>query len=454
MKNLTQCTLDEQIKALKYGKDFIENITKTPCLSFRGGAYLINQDSLKALEKLGFLYDSSAFSSSKQILQYKSINKIAKYGKITEFPISTFYDKDIMRVDINFQHNAQKMLDGMMTLRKSGLSFITTMLHSFSFVNFYKGTDKSQMSDLKFTGNRYAINCNKKLVDEFERFCKIIAQSDEFECTTYENLKESDIKEGLNDKDCLAKQNISFYANDFCPICQKQTNFAPYRKRQNALCSRCHSLERMRLKWLYLERVLKIHSCKPLKILHIGPAMCVYERLKEFSQHLYISTDPFSSSIYKYPLENIPFEDGFFDLIIAVAVLQHTLDDETCMQEMARLLSQNGQILINVGINGEKTQEYYDRKEFHRMVASEFSYPEDLSAGKTFELPDGKLGYNPRFATRSYGKDIILKLAKFGLKAKIFEASNIANIKNYGVKSDCLVIASKKEINTWEEIDG
>ena len=43
----------------------------------------------------------------------------------------------------------------------------------------------------------------------------------------------------------------------------------------------------------------------------------------------YITSDPFSSSIYKYPLENIPFKDGYFDSTLFTIIAEFTKKENT-----------------------------------------------------------------------------------------------------------------------------
>ncbi|WP_279127817.1 methyltransferase domain-containing protein [Helicobacter winghamensis] len=444
-KNITEYPLEEQIRILKYGKNFIEKLINKPIVSFRGGGYMVNHNTFAALESCGFKYDSSAFSLSSQQITYKSINKITQYNNLIEIPVTTnFICGYLTKIDINAQAKALDMLDMLQTHRYYGLNHIVIMLHSFSFIKWYRGNDGDKKSTLKFTGNRWAVGVQTSLIREFEIFCQKISSNDEFENKTFSSLEEKDIENALKyDKDVLPLSKINFYNKDFCPICCKEVQFLPYRNRKNALCSSCKSLERMRLKYLYLTRVLKLHEIPSQNILHIGPAMCVYNQLKQLNHHNYITSDPFSEAIYKYPLENIPFENGYFNIIICIAVLMHVLDDKKCIDEMIRLLSTDGKLILWLGsLDNATTQERYDRNQFHRMKAVDFSYPKDLKGGTTFEMEDGNLGFNPRFSTRTYGRDIISYFENKGLIVEIVYANKFAGYKKYGLspKENLLIV--------------
>ncbi|EGO0810631.1 class I SAM-dependent methyltransferase, partial [Campylobacter lari] len=180
-------------------------------------------------------------------------------------------------------------------------------------------------------------------------------------------------------------------------------------------------------------------------ILHIGPARCIYDKLKKINKINYITSDPFSDSMYKYKLENIPFADGYFDFIICIAVLMHVLDDDKCLEEMYRLLSTKGKLILWVGdLYNNATIERYNRGDYSRMKAIDFSCPEDLSDGKVIELDDGSLGYNPMYSTRTYGKDFLCKLRYMGFKVDTFISQEFPNYERYGlVKDDILILCEK-----------
>ena len=55
-------SLDEQVSALQSAKGIIEKASKSPVISFRAPAARINRDTILALEKTGFLIDSSVCS--------------------------------------------------------------------------------------------------------------------------------------------------------------------------------------------------------------------------------------------------------------------------------------------------------------------------------------------------------------------------------------------------------
>jgi len=61
-----------------------------------------------------------------------------------------------------------------------------------------------------------------------------------------------------------------------CPICKGTfRKFLPLdaKKRKNAVCPRCGSLERQRLIWMYMKEKTRFFSSK-IKVLHFAPEFC------------------------------------------------------------------------------------------------------------------------------------------------------------------------------------
>jgi len=63
---------------------------------------------------------------------------------------------------------------------------------------------------------------------------------------------------------------------------------------------------------------------------------------------------------------DLPFEDGQFDLVICVAVLEHVLDPQRCVDEMHRVLSANGLIYATTPFMQQVHMGEYDFMRFTR----------------------------------------------------------------------------------------
>ncbi len=163
-----------------------------------------------------------------------------------------------------------------------------------------------------------------------------------------------------------------------CPVCNgKFRKFLPYgytkvTSRKNALCPRCLSLERHRLMYLFLQKTTNFFTAD-LKVLHIAPEQCFYKRFKKLPNIDYTTGDLESPiADVHFDIQNIPFENNSFDVVICNHVLEHVDSDKQAMQEIYRILKPNGFAILQVpqAVNNEKTLEdptVTDPKERERL---------------------------------------------------------------------------------------
>ena len=137
-----------------------------------------------------------------------------------------------------------------------------------------------------------------------------------------------------------------------CPICgARRRKFLPYgyvTSRENALCPRCLSLERHRLLWLWLVRESDLgRGAMALpRMLHIAPEVTLMRRFRKMygsAPELYVTADLESPlADIHFDVQNIPLEDGSFDVVICNHILEHVEDDRRAMRELYRILRPNG----------------------------------------------------------------------------------------------------------------
>jgi SAM-dependent methyltransferase len=146
------------------------------------------------------------------------------------------------------------------------------------------------------------------------------------------------------------------------PFCGWQGNsfylHTPPHERFNALCPRCQSKERHRLLYLYLVDTCGVLS-RPMRILEIAPGRYSY-----YLFHNLAGGKSYFTLDYESPLAGtrgdicaIPYANEAFDLIICYHLLEHVPDDATAIREIGRILETGGQLLAQVPIEGEITQE-------------------------------------------------------------------------------------------------
>jgi SAM-dependent methyltransferase len=137
-----------------------------------------------------------------------------------------------------------------------------------------------------------------------------------------------------------------------CPICGWPTRaFRPlavnptFRER----CSRCGSLARHRLLWLYLRERTDFFSAR-LKVLHFSPEGCFTERFRRLRNLDYTTADiagGYTAWMETLDLTAIAKPDNTYDVVLCIHVLQAVEDDARAMREVFRVLKPGGWALLN-----------------------------------------------------------------------------------------------------------
>ena len=122
--------------------------------------------------------------------------------------------------------------------------------------------------------------------------------------------------------------------------------------RRKAACYKCHSTDRERLIYVYLKDQLHLFDNKNLRILHMAPERNLSKVLHQTGFAHYICGDLFMDG-YDYPayvqnmnVLDIPFEDGYFDLVICNHLLEHVPNDTDAMKELHRVLKVDGSAIL------------------------------------------------------------------------------------------------------------
>ena len=201
-----------------------------------------------------------------------------------------------------------------------------------------------------------------------------------------------------------------------CPICKaKVPVFLPFgeRIRKNALCPKCHSLERHRKLWLLMQK-LDWHK-QGMSVLHFAPEPVFHKLFSSFADIDYwpVDLNPKMRGVRKaVDITNITFDDETFDLIMCTHVLEHIPDDRKAMSELYRVLKKGGIALLNVPV---------------------FNRPQTLE-NPEYNTPELCSKYYGQFDhVRAYGLDYPQRLADANFKVHFFNELDEETCKHYGI---------------------
>lgn len=200
---------------------------------------------------------------------------------------------------------------------------------------------------------------------------------------------------------CIA---VFYKGNNFeDPISgKKYRRLLPYgriQSRQNALAPHSLSLERHRLIWLYLKNCTDFFT-HPKRVLHIAPEYCFIKPFKKLSNLDYVTADLISPwADIKMDVQNIPFPENSFDIVICNHVLEHVDDDLKAMSELFRIMKPEGfgifQVPIDYSINTtledksintpELREKFYKQRDHVRLYGRDYGQRLQLAGFKVTE---------------------------------------------------------------------
>jgi SAM-dependent methyltransferase len=147
-----------------------------------------------------------------------------------------------------------------------------------------------------------------------------------------------------------------------CPCCgYEDAEFRPFgrRRRPNAQCPSCRSLERHRLIWLVLNHRTSIASA-PTRLLHVAPEPALARPLCCLPTVTCVTGDLSRPADVRLDLTALPFRSGAFDAILCSHVLEHVPDDGAAMRELRRVLAPAGWAILHVPLNPSLERSFED----------------------------------------------------------------------------------------------
>lgn len=236
----------------------------------------------------------------------------------------------------------------------------------------------------------------------------------------------------LNDYFLNVESLISDLENSkkfYCPICGTyHAGFLPFGNpvRFDAKCPNCGSLERHRFVYLYLRNKTKIFN-KYSKIFQFDPITALYDVFVEKNCEYVSGGTELSKTInHVIDLENINFQDNYFDYVLNIHILDKVRDDIKVLSELYRVVKpyeEGGLVLLNMPVLREETHEYYSD-----------------------DLRQKNESFNKSKRFRIYGRDIKHKLEDIGFTVDVCKSdewldSKLLNV--YGIVQDYLYICKK-----------
>lgn len=116
------------------------------------------------------------------------------------------------------------------------------------------------------------------------------------------------------------------------------------------VCPRCKSNARERLAYLYLKDRTSLFE-QPARVLHMAPEPQLAAVLKQSRNIRYISADLMGPGVMThFDIQEMPFADETFDVVICNHVMEHVADDSVAMASIHRILKPRGWALLQVPI--------------------------------------------------------------------------------------------------------
>ena len=116
----------------------------------------------------------------------------------------------------------------------------------------------------------------------------------------------------------------------------------------NFECPRCGSHDRERHLYLYMKAAGILDRLGAMRVLHFAPEKHLSRVIRERAPVEYVRGDlhPTSSEIENVDIEQMPFGNQSFDLVIANHVLEHVSDEMCATREIHRVLAVGGLAIL------------------------------------------------------------------------------------------------------------
>ncbi|MBN1982361.1 MAG: class I SAM-dependent methyltransferase [Chitinivibrionales bacterium] len=158
------------------------------------------------------------------------------------------------------------------------------------------------------------------------------------------------------------KRKIQYFGfARYCPVCNSWVRrFGEYgrKKRRDAQCPVCKTLERHRFLWQFIKKNTTLLKKSPKKLLHFAPEPTFVSKFQKIQGLDYVTADLYDpKAMLAMDITKIEYPDESVDFFYCSHVLEHIEDDAKAISEIYRVLKKKGYAIILVPIMAEKTFE-------------------------------------------------------------------------------------------------
>lgn len=183
--------------------------------------------------------------------------------------------------------------------------------------------------------------------------------------------------------------------------------------------------ERHRFIWHYLQAKTELFTKTGIKLLHIAPEYCFYEKLKDKENIHYFPVDKFElgydyfSLTKDFDLLNPSLKPEQYNFIICNHVLEHIIDDKTAISNLFKVLKIGGTAILSVPILANNAPTFED----YSIVSAK----------------ERKKYFGQWDHVRYYGTDIANRFADVGFKVNTVNSVQYFNsdeLRKFGVPNE------------------
>ena len=129
-------------------------------------------------------------------------------------------------------------------------------------------------------------------------------------------------------------------------------------------CPHCESIDRERHLLLFLDRLKIMERLRGGTVLHMAPEYRLRGYIESFNLGRYVRGDlsPTAEGVQQIDLQQIPYPDETFDLVICNHMLEHVDDAELALQEIHRVLKRGGRTICQTPYAARLSQTFADQR--------------------------------------------------------------------------------------------